>query len=189
MKQIFDRWQAKDGSWLAMRRMHPSDAPLLKDSLNQLSASARRNRFFASIAEFSDAAVQQLVDVDPEKTYPLVVLRTVDGMPVPIAGGRLIEEDDGSSCSFSLLVGDDWQGLGIGRRILKALLREAARRRLRQMYGHVLSDNQPMLRLARSLRFVVLNSDEGGDVLTVVHDLPVASRGRRRGFFGSLFRK
>jgi acetyltransferase len=189
MNQIFDRWQANDGSWLAMRRMHPSDAPLLKDSLNQLSANARRNRFFASIAEFSDAAVQQLVDVDPISAYPLVVLLTVDGIPLPIAGGRLIEEDGGSSCSFSLLVGDLWQGQGIGRRILKALLREAARRGLRQVYGHVLSDNQPMLRLARSLRFVVLNSDEESGVLTIVHDLPVASSRRRRGFFGRLFRQ
>jgi hypothetical protein len=57
------------------------------------------------------------------------------------------------------------------------------------MYGHVLSDNQPMLRLARSLRFVVLNSDEESGVLTIVHDLPVASSRRRRGFFGRLFRQ
>jgi acetyltransferase len=179
MNKIVDRWQAQDGAWLEMRRMRPSDAPLVKDSLNRLSTGARRNRFFASIAEFSDQAVQQLVEVDPARVYPLIVLKVLDGVPTPIAGGRFVQEDKRTDCSFSVLVGDPWQGQGIGRRIVKALLHEASRRGLRQIYGQVLSDNQPMLKLAHSLHFVALEGD-GDGVVNIVCDILDPSSPHRR---------
>jgi acetyltransferase len=180
MKDYVDRWQGTDGVRFEMRPMRRDDAPQVKESLNQLSAKTRRNRFFAAIAEFSDTAVSKLVDVDPRKEHLLVVVRRENGLEIPIAGGRFIQEGDGSDCSFSLLIGDPWQNQGIGRRLLKALLREAAQRGLKQMYGHVLADNQPMLRLARSLRFSAVDSDQGEGVVKIVCDLPGASRPQRR---------
>jgi hypothetical protein len=55
------------------------------------------------------------------------------------------------------------------------------------MYGHVLADNQPMLRLARSLRFSAIDSDQGEGVVKIVCDLPGrsshGSRCRPTGFF------
>ena len=180
MKDYVDRWQTTDGVRLEMRRMRLDDAPQVKESLNQLSAKARRNRFFAAIAEFSDAAVSKFVDVDPHHEHLLVVVRRENDLEIPIAGGRFIQQGDGTDCSFSLLIGDPWQNQGIGRRLLKALLREAAQRGLRQMYGHVLADNQPMLRLARSLRFSAIDSDQGEGVVKIVCDLPDAAWRRRR---------
>ncbi len=165
-----------------MRRMRPGDEALVKASLNKLSASSRRNRFFASIAEFSDAAVQKLVDVDPERAYPLVVLLPIDGVDTAIAGGRFVQQENSTDCSFSVLVGEPWQGQGVGRRIVESLLREASRRGLRQMYGDVLTDNMPMLRLARSLHFVALYSDQGEGVLKIVYDLPARAPRHRQSF-------
>lgn len=179
-KPLVDRWRAADGSWLHMRLMQPRDAPLVKESLNRLSPKSRRNRFFAPITEFSDEAVRQLVDVDPQNVYALVVTHLDKGTPVPVAGGRLVEHPGDGECSFSLLVGDRWQGQRVGRRLLKALLREASRRGLRQISGEVLADNQPMLRLARSLHFVV-TGDRSEGVLQIVRDVPPASSQRMAG--------
>jgi len=173
--EIIDRWQASDGAWLAMRCMRPNDGAGVKQSLNQLSPTSRRRRFFSAIAEFSDERVRQLVEVDLDKAYPLVVLRASDGIATPIAGGRFVREGDSSDCSFSVLVSDEWQRQGIGRRLLTALLREASRRGLRRMYGQVLADNEPMLRLARALHFVVIEGEEADaedGVLNVVCDIP-----------------
>jgi acetyltransferase len=184
-----DRWQGPDGAWLEMRRLRPSDEPLVKESLNNLSAISRRNRFFTSITEFSDQTVHQLVDVDPGRVYPLVVLELLDGIPTPIAGGRFVEEKNGTACSFSVLIGDPWQGQGIGRRIVEALLHEASRRGLRQMYGEVLCDNQPMLQFAHALHFVVLECDAGTGVVDIVRDIPDACSRHRHDLLGKLFRK
>lgn len=189
MSDTIDRWQAFDGTWLEMRQARPSDEPRVKESLNKLSASSRRNRFFASIAEFSDDAVHQLVAVDPRKEYLLLVVRHENEIEIPIAGGRFVQQDDDLDCAFSLLIGDSWQGQGIGRRLLKALVREASRRGLRQMYGHVLADNRPMLVLAHSQRFAVEESDEGEGVVKVVRELPDPSRQQRRSLFHRLWRR
>ena len=172
MPEIIDRWQALDGTQLEMRQMRQSDEPQVKEALNKLSSDARRNRFFATIAEFSEAAVHQFITVDPAREYLLVVMRREDGADIPIAGGRFVHEDDRPECAFSLLIGDAWQGQGIGRRILKALIGEACKRGLQQMYGHVLADNRPMLELARSQRFAVTDSDQGQGVLKIARDLP-----------------
>jgi len=172
VNDLVESWQSLDGTRLEMRQMRPSDAPQVKASLNTLSADTRRRRFFVSIAEFSDDAVHRLIDIDPAREYLLVVLRREDGIEIPIAGGRFVHEDERPDCTFSLLIGDPWQGQGIGRRILKALIREASRRGLRRMHGHVLADNRPMLDLARAQRFAILESDQGDDVLEIVRELP-----------------
>ena len=172
MNNIVESWQSLDGTRLEMRQMQPSDAPQVKASLNKLSADARRRRFFVSIAEFSDDAVHRLIDIDPAREYLLVVVRREEGAEIPIAGGRFVHENERPDCAFSLLIGDTWQGQGIGRRILKALIREASRRGLRRMHGQVLADNRPMLGLARAQRFTVLESDQGDDVLEVIRELP-----------------
>lgn len=176
MKDFRKFWRAPDGTWLEMRPMRNTDAPLVKQSLNQLSASSRRNRFFASIAEFSDDAVERLVVISPQREYLLVVVRHEAGLEVPIGGGRFVQDEQGSGCSFSLLIGDAWQGQRIGRKILKALLREASRRGVRQMHGDVLSDNRPMLALARSLRFSIIDSDPREGTVQIVRDLPIGRR-------------
>lgn len=188
MNDTVDTWQALDGTQLEMRRMRQSDEPQVKESLNKLSADARRNRFFASIAEFSDAAVHQLITVDPAREYLLVVMRREDGADIPIAGGRFVHEDERRECAFSLLVGDAWQGQGIGRRILKALIGEASKRGLQQMYGHVLADNRPMLELARSQRFAVMECDQGENVRRIVRELRKPPAPRWTGFFRTPWR-
>ncbi len=189
MNDTIDRWQAADGTWLDMRQMRLDDEARVKQALNTLSANARRNRFFGSIAEFSDDAVHRLVAIDPHKEYLLVVVRCEDGVEVPIAGGRFVEHDEQAECSFSLLIGDAWQGQGIGRRLLKALLREASLRGLRTMRGDVLADNRPMLQLARSLHFALVDGEQGDGVVQLVRELPGAASTRWRSVVRKVLRK
>lgn len=166
------RWRAANGTRLTLRPMLKSDAPLLKESLGKLSSEARRNRFFSAIREFSDERVHRLTHFDTATEFALVVVHSEKGKDIPLAGGRFVHDDDGRRCEFSLLIGDDWQGQGIGHRILRALIREAVRRGLRQMEGNVLADNRAMLDLARTNGFVVDDSREDAGVKLVTFDLP-----------------
>lgn len=155
-----------------MRLMRVDDAEGVKNSLNQLSPLARRHRFFGPVREFTDLMVSRLVDVEPAKVYPLVVLRRTKESLAPIGGGRFVIDEGGTMCEFSLVVGDDWQGQGIGRRILKALIEEASKRGLRRITGDVLAENLAMIALARSMGFALMDSDEGHSVKQLVRELP-----------------
>jgi acetyltransferase len=146
---------------LTLRRLRPGDAAMVRWGLERVSLQSRRNRFFSAISEFSDEMVRRLTDVDPRRVCALIVVRTSARGEFPVAGGRIVVSEDGAGCEFSLLVGDDWQGQGVGRYLLRALIAEAVRRRLRRIEGHVYADNRPMLRLARSLGFQAADSEEG----------------------------
>jgi len=165
-------WRAADGKQMTLRPMLKSDAPLVKESLGQLSRESRRNRFFSPIREFSDEMVRRLTDFDLAKEFALVVVFKENNKEIPLAGGRFVHENDGRRCEFSLLIGDPWQGQRIGHRILRVLIREASRRGLSQMEGYVLADNQAMLKLARSMGFEIEDDAREIGVKRVTLDLP-----------------
>jgi acetyltransferase len=56
---------------------------------------------------------------------------------------------------FALAVADAWQGQGLAGRLLRRLCDHASRRGLRSLFGDVLHDNLPMLRLARRQGFAI----------------------------------
>jgi len=173
------RWRAADGTPLALRPMRPSDAPVVKRGLETLSDATRRNRFFGAIGEFSDDMVRRLTHYDPRRELALLVVRVEDQRESPVGGGRLVVRNDGTSSEFSLLVGDRWQGQGIGTRVLDALIAEARQRRLRRVEGLVYADNRGMLRLARAFGFQVTDSSEGPAVRLVHLELSESDRHRR----------
>jgi acetyltransferase len=179
--RIPQRWLSANGTRLTLRRLHPGDAAMVKWGLERVSLQSRRNRFFSAIGEFSDEMVRGLTDVDPRRVCALIAVRTSVRGEFPVAGGRIVLSEDGAGCEFSLLVGDEWQGQGIGRRLLHALIEEAVRRRLPRIEGHVYADNRAMLRLARSLGFQVADSAEGPAIKLV--RLELAGRHRRWRFW------
>jgi len=54
---------------------------------------------------------------------------------------------------FAILVGRFLAGMGLGRHLMRRLVRWARGKQLEQLYGDVAEDNQPMLALAESLGF------------------------------------
>jgi L-amino acid N-acyltransferase YncA len=56
---------------------------------------------------------------------------------------------------------DEWHGLGLARRLLRALMRAARAREFERMEGFILATNARMLSLAKRLGFVDVESPEG----------------------------
>jgi acetyltransferase len=177
------RWVARNGTPLLMRLARNSDTPQVKVSLDKLSPEARRNRFFSPIPGFSDELVRKLTVVDRSREHVVFVLRQEGGKQFPVAGGRFVVTEDHWTRhgEFSLVVGDAWQGEGIGRRVMQELIDEASRRGLAYLYGDVLVGNENMLGLARALGFRVEPGSDG-TLRRVVLDVPQ----RRAGVLGRL---
>jgi acetyltransferase len=176
-------WTARNGTPLIMRLARNSDTPQVKVSLDKLSPEARRNRFFSPMPGFSDELVRKLTEVDRAREHVVLVMREENGREYPVAGGRFVVIEDAYTRhgEFALVVGDAWQGEGIGYRVMRALIDEASKRGLSYLYGHVLASNHKMLGLARALGFRV-EPGEDGTVRRVVFDVPQ----RRSGMLGRL---
>src|ERR1700730_5253681 len=121
--------------WL--RPLQAEDAPRLMDLCKRLSPSSLRRRFLRSVVRCDPLEAQRLAAVDQVQRVALVAVPDpVDDPPI-VAVGRF-HGDGSEQAELALLVEDAYQHLGLGRLLLSRLLREAVRRRLRVLEGHVL---------------------------------------------------
>ena len=80
-------------------------------------------------------------------------------------------DDDGQAGEFAILVSHYINGMGLGRHLMRRLVRWAKGRKLERLYGDVLESNQPMQSLAHSLDFCREPGQSPG-LVRMVLDLP-----------------
>jgi len=80
-------------------------------------------------------------------------------------GGKQIEETG----EFSVLVGDAWQGQGIGSTLLEKCLSIAKKYGFKEVHGIVLVENTNMLALGKKLGFDISRDPDGSDNNLVIH--------------------
>lgn len=158
------QWRNRRGIALRIRRVRPDDAPMLRWGFAQLSQETLYKRFFASVHQIPEELLRKVCNPNPARDHVLVAMRNDGFQEWPVGLGRFYVSPTGRRCEFALLVGDRWQGQGIGHRLLDALIAEAFRRGLERIEGLVLADNREMLQLAQARGFSVLESDEGPTV-------------------------
>ena len=90
-----------------------------------------------------------------------------DGKEVEVGVCRYITNPDAVTCEYAIVIADEWQRRGLGRRMMMVLIEVARRRRLGAMVGHVLSSNRSMLDLCQKPGFVVSESNEDPQVKRV----------------------
>jgi len=73
---------------------------------------------------------------------------------------RYITNPDGASCEFAIVIADEQQHRGLGRRMMTQLITVARAHGLQTMIGHVLGSNGGMLNLCQSLGFVIEDNAE-----------------------------
>ena len=157
-----DVWQLAGGRKVTVRPVLPQDAELEQALVRALSPASRFQRFFAPIRELPPGWLQRLTQIDYRRQQAFIVESFAGDQPLAVAEARYIADDDGQSCEFAVVVADEWQHLGLARRLMHALMQSAAEAGLKQMVGDVLATNRGMLALARELGFQVMRHPDGG---------------------------
>jgi len=157
-----DVWHLDDGRRLTLRPVLPQDAELEQALVRALSPASRYQRFFSPIRELPEGWLERLTQIDYRLQQAFIVETFVGNQPRAVAEARYVVDASGESCEFAVVVADDWQQLGLARRLMHSLMRSAAEAGLQRMVGDVLATNQAMLSLARSLGFEVVRHPDGG---------------------------
>jgi acetyltransferase len=76
----------------------------------------------------------------------------------------VISDPDGKRAEFAVLVGDPWQGKGVGAKLLEKSLMIAKERGIETVWGVVLRENKGMLSLGRKLGFSISMSQDAGEM-------------------------
>jgi acetyltransferase len=148
-----------------IRPIKPEDAPLLVELFDTLSPTSIYYRFFGPLKVLPHSMLVRFTQIDYDREIDMVALEKITGdRERMLATARVMSDPDGKKAEFAILVGDPWQGKGVGARLLERCLAIAKERGIETVWGIVLHENTGMRALARKLGFKVSRSDEPSEL-------------------------
>jgi acetyltransferase len=139
-------------------------------TFSQAFRSARGTRFGRGDFQYSDDELRRLCTPAPGERAQFIAVARCDGVDRMIGSARYVVETDGRTCEMAIVVNDAWQGHGVGRRLMRALIEQARRDHLQTMVGKVLGSNAGMAGFARRQGFDVDDRTRPG-LKTIVRPL------------------
>jgi RimJ/RimL family protein N-acetyltransferase len=172
-----EQLRLRNGREVLVRPIRPDDAGALRAGFALLQPEEVRQRFLHPVAELDAATADRLARPDPRREFALVAAEPLPpGEAVVGAVARVAVAPDSRDGEFAILVSRFIAGQGLGRHLMRRLVRWARGKKLDRLHGHVLEANHAMLSLADSLGFRREACTEPG-LVRLVLDLP-AGRAR-----------
>ena len=111
----------------------------------------------------------RFTQIDYDREIALVAIDEDSETDSMLGVARIIGDPDGKTGEFAVLVGDAWQGQGIGSNLLEKCLSIAEKRGFKAVHGIVLRENRNMLALGKKLGFEIKRDPDSGDNELVIH--------------------
>jgi acetyltransferase len=111
-----------DGRRIFVRPVKPEDAPLFTAFFKTLSPTTIYYRFFGALKELNPEMLARFTQIDYDREIALVAIDEESETDNMLGVARIIGDPDGRTGEFAVLVGDAWQGKGIGGNLLEKCL-------------------------------------------------------------------
>lgn len=141
-----------DGRAICLRTIRPSDEARIRDGITEMSDRSRYLRFFSAFREPPESIVKRLSAVDGHDHIGWgAILLDGDEYP-PIAAAHAIRFDDNPSMGeLAIAVLDEFQGLGLARTLIAAVLLDCLDEDMMALEMQVLGENNAATALIISL--------------------------------------
>jgi acetyltransferase len=146
-----------------IRPIRPEDAELMEELFQVLSQRSRYYRFFTPLKQLPLHMLARFTQIDYDREIALVAISETKNAEKMLGVARVIQEWNQKDAEFSVLVGDPWQGKGIGAELLKRCLSIAKERCYEKLNGTVLTENTQMLKLGRKMGFTMKKIPDAGE--------------------------
>jgi len=160
------QWITPKGVVMTLRKVKPDDVPLFLWASETFSKGTRYFRFgkMASL-NFTAQDIEPLCHPDDEWNAHYIVTHQESGEERFVANARYSLAKDRQSCEFSIVVMDQWQHDGVGKRLLYVLCDHAAKKGIPLIYGLVLPTNVAMQKFMKTCGFSMVPNPENDIVL------------------------
>lgn len=138
---------------VTLRPITPADREIEAAFVRRLSAESRYFRFHAPMRELTPNMLDYFTQSKSSDSFALIATIEIDSGTEEIAVARYARYAESDAAEVAIVVADEWQGCGIGTRMLKELREVALGAGIKDLYMNVLRDNMRMLRLAKELGF------------------------------------
>jgi GNAT superfamily N-acetyltransferase len=151
-----------NGTVISLRPLGPDDRERLAVGFERLSGESRYRRFMTPTPRLTASELNYLSEIDYRNHFAwgVQVVRSdgLDGAGVA-RYVRLAEDQNAADTAFTVL--DEYQGIGIGKVLVRALALAGRVNDVRQFHFDVLAENRPMLRVLEKSGVPVDSASDG----------------------------
>ncbi len=152
----------RDGTPVLLRPIKPEDEALVYRLLQSCSEQTIYFRYFHRIKKFTRDLIIRFTQNDYDRELALIAVGQPPGPPLMFGVVRLVITPDREKGEFAILVGDPWQGKGLGLTLMERIIAVAKDYGIHYLYGDVLIENEPMLEMMKRLGFSFRKNFEEG---------------------------
>jgi acetyltransferase len=145
-----------DGKQLLLRPIRPEDEDGFYDIFSSLSPEEIRMRFLHPMKSLPHKMAARLTQIDYDREMALVLEGRNQAGETKLYGGvRISADPDNEEAEFAILLRREMTGSGLGPMLMRRIIDYSRNRGIRCLFGEVLRDNTPMMRLASAFGFTV----------------------------------
>ena len=171
-KELEEVFPLPDGRTLYLRPIRPEDEPALRALVQRTPLEDLRMRFFQPIRDLSHDMAARLTQIDYNREMALIIAEPGLAGKVDIYGVvRITIYPDNEQAEYAILVDRNMTGLGLGPMLMRRIINYTRAQGVKQIFGEVLRENEPMLRLNRALGFDIQVHPEDREMMHVTLDL------------------
>ncbi len=151
-----------NGTEMYFRPIHPTDEPLMRDLLYDLSKETLYYRFMSHNQRFGKSEIQNFVYVDHRKDVAIVgTLPEAHGDAI-VAVGRYYLDERSNRAEVAFVIRDEWQRMGLGSFMFKHLITLAKASGISGFTAEVLRENKGMQAIFNHSGYKVQSTLEEG---------------------------
>jgi len=159
----------KDGRSVIVRAIRPDDRETVLQGLSLFSSDSIYKRFHGTKTGLSDQEVSFYTEID--YLHHVALLAVLKHNDQAIGGGRFIAYDEtvqpkGAELAFA--VADNFQGLGVGKIVLKHLIHIGRETGIKLFEADVIAENTAMMRVFEKSGLPIKKTPEGRNVHIVM---------------------
>ncbi len=171
--QYIKPWTLNDGRQVTIRPIRPEDESLIVDFHQYISEESFYFRYFHMMKLESRTSHERLtricfIDYDREMALVADYQDPDTGTQEILGLGRLSKIYGTNEAEFGMLIGDRYQGLGLGTELLQSLIDVGRQEQLSYITAEILPENRTMQHLCRKLGF---NLQRNMDVVRAYFEL------------------
>lgn len=143
-----------DSSGYRIRAIRPDDEQRVSQFLERLSPGTLYFRFGRRTHPvISEQGIADICNPNPARMAGFVAFKPVEAQDNIFGIGRIELNETERHCEFVIVVGDAWQGSGVGRELMTQLIDTARTWGVDSIYGETLPSNHSMHRFCEKLGF------------------------------------
>lgn len=157
--QYVKQEKLENGESILIRPIAPEDEPLLVNFHKELSENSIRQRFFEFVSLDKRVAHERLMricftDFDREIALVAEIKDKIVGVI------RLSRIPSTSDAQLTMIIQDDYHGLGLGTKLLKEAMTIAKKENIHTLYAEILDENGGMIKICEKAGFTFSNSSD-----------------------------